>query len=154
MDCDQYIQVVAKHILKEETNSDFFYQLQTKPKLINIVLDCALTKQAEKLTKMQTGCRYMLEQGKNDQLKTMYSVFIRVPDTIQHIINCMGPYILDEGKKLVSNEENLKDPLKFTEALLTFKKQIDDLIVFSFNNDMLFQKARDGAFQEFMNTCK
>lgn len=27
MDCDQYIQVVAKHILKEETNSDFFYQL-------------------------------------------------------------------------------------------------------------------------------
>ena len=27
------------------------------------------------------------------------------------------------------------------------------MIVSSFNNDMLFQKARDASFQEFMNTC-
>lgn len=87
---------------------------------------------------MQTGCRYMFEQGKNDQLKTMYSVFIRVPNTVQHIINQMNPFILDVGKKLVTNEENLKDPLKFTQALLDFKKQMDDLIVYAFNNDMLF----------------
>jgi hypothetical protein len=66
MDCYQYIKVVAKHILKEETNSDFFYQMQTKPKLINIVLDSAVTRQAKKLTEMGTGCRYMFEQGKND----------------------------------------------------------------------------------------
>ena len=44
MDCYQYIKVVAKHILKEETNSDFFYQMQTKPKLIHIVLDSAVTR--------------------------------------------------------------------------------------------------------------
>jgi hypothetical protein len=81
MDCDQYIQVVAKHIAKEETNSDFLYQVQTKDKLIKIVLDRAVTVQAEKLTKMKTGCRYMLEQDKRDQLKTMYSVFDRVPGT-------------------------------------------------------------------------
>ena len=66
MDCDQYVQIVAKHIAKEETNSDFFYQVQTKSQLIHIVLDNAVTKQAKKLTEMQTGCRYMLEQGKND----------------------------------------------------------------------------------------
>ena len=56
----------------------------------------------------------MFEQEKNDQLKTMYSVFVRVPDTVQHIINCMNPFILDEGKKLVTDTDNLKDPLKFT----------------------------------------
>ena len=59
----------------------------------------------------------------------------------------MNPFILDVGKELVTNEENLKDPLKFTQALLDFKKQMDDLIVYAFNNDMLFQKARDASFQ-------
>ena len=44
MDCDQYIKIVAKHILKEETNSDFFYQVQTKKKLIDIVLDSVTRK--------------------------------------------------------------------------------------------------------------
>ena len=66
----------------------------------------------------------------------------------------MNKYILAVGKQIVSNEAYLKDPNRFTEELLAFKKQIDDVIIDSFKNDMLFQKARDASFQEFMNTCK
>jgi hypothetical protein len=46
MDCDQCIKNVAKYILKEETNSDFFCEKQTKDKLIDVVLDSAVTRQA------------------------------------------------------------------------------------------------------------
>ena len=91
-----------------------------------------------------------------EQLKTMYSIFARVPVEygIQHIINQMSLYITNEGKRIVTNDENLKDPNKFTANLLLFKKKIDILIEKSFNKNMLFQRARDLAFQDFMNTCK
>lgn len=53
----------------------------------------------------------------------MYSVFNRVPEEVgkKHIIFYMKQYILAEGSKIVKNEENLKDPNKFTNALLDFK---------------------------------
>ena len=58
----------------------------------------------------------------------------------------MKEFILIEGKKIVTHEENLKDPKLFTTALLGFKKQIDNLIDYSFRNDILMQKARDSSF--------
>ena len=48
-------------------------------------------------------------------------------------------------------ENNVKDPHLFTEKLLEFKAEIDELVNYSFTNQMMFQKARDNSFQEFMN---
>lgn len=63
----------------------------------------------------------------------------------------MNPYILERGQKIVMEESNVKDPHLFTEKLLEFKLEIDELVNYSFTNQMMFQKARDNAFQEFMN---
>jgi len=46
---------------------------------------------------MNTGCTFMFENDKNEELKTMYGVFTRVPETLQHIINRMEPYIKTTG---------------------------------------------------------
>ena len=80
----------------------------------------------------------MFTENKIEQLSMMYHVFNRTPSTLVHIINKMNPYILLEGSKIVKNEENLKDPNKFTLKLLEFKSQMDDLIDQAFNNDMRF----------------
>jgi hypothetical protein len=48
----------------------------------------------------------------------------------------MVPYIECEGKKIITKSENLKDPIKFTEELLTLKEDIDNLIMCSFGNDI------------------
>jgi len=103
----------------------------------------AIRQQAKRLTEMNTGCTFMFENDKDEQLKTMYGVFTRVPGTTDHMIHLMEPYIKTVGQAIVTNEDNVKDPLKFTEALLVFKKKIDDLITFAFDNDLNFQKARD-----------
>ena len=63
----------------------------------------------------------------------------------------MQPYIEQEGSKIVMNEENQKDPNKFTEKLLKFKEDMDNLIQEAFSNDIKFQKSRDQSFQNFMN---
>ena len=48
-------------------------------------------------------------------------------------------------------ENNVKDPHKFTKELLAFKAEMDEMVQHSFANQMMFQKARDNSFQEFMN---
>ncbi len=50
----------------------------------------------------------------------------------------MTDYILEQGTQKVENEEFLKDPIKFTLALLKFKQNIDEIVVTSFDSDMIF----------------
>jgi hypothetical protein len=50
----------------------------------------------------------------------------------------MNPYIMQEGRKIIKDEANLKDPDQFTSHLLKFKQQMDDLIENAFQNDMKF----------------
>ena len=63
----------------------------------------------------------------------------------------MGSYITSTGKKLVENEENIKDPNKFTTNLLLFMHKLDNIIVHLFDNNILFIKQKDTDFQEFFN---
>ena len=50
---------------------------------------------------MNTGCTFMFENDKDDQLKTMYGVFSRVPGTCDHMIRLMEPYIKNVGQGIV-----------------------------------------------------
>ncbi len=50
----------------------------------------------------------------------------------------MNPYIIERGKKIVMDESNVKDPLTFTKKLLEFKAEIDELVSYSFSNQMMF----------------
>lgn len=70
----------------------------------------------------------MFNERKVDQLTIMYKVFYRVEKTLTFIIKQMQPYIEQEGGKIVMNEDNQKDPNKFTEKLLKFKEDMDNLI--------------------------
>ena len=40
----------------------------------------------------------------------------------------MTPYITQEGFKLIKDEANLKNPIKFTQGLLDFKSEIDKVV--------------------------
>ena len=81
----------------------------------------------------------------------MYDVFLRVETTLKFMIQKMDPFIMQEGKKIIKNETLQKEPIKFTIQLLELKAEMDNIISIAFNNDMRFQKARDVAFQNFMN---
>ena len=45
----------------------------------------------------------------------------------------------------------MKNALVFTEKLLSLRAETEFLLQNALNNDMRFQKARDLAFQNFMN---
>lgn len=98
-------------------------QYETKGKIISIIeTELILNKAQAVILKEATGCKFMFNERKVDQLTIMYKVFSRCEQTLKYIIDQMNPYIMQEGGKIVGNEENQKDPIKFTEQLLEFKK--------------------------------
>lgn len=97
-----------------------------------------ITKMAEAVSSKDTGCVYMFQQKNLDELKLLYEIFKRDTNTFGLIIQKMTPYILDRGSKIVMDENNVKDPHMFTEKLLDFKREIDELVEYSFSNTMIF----------------
>ena len=106
--------------------------------MLKIVEMELITKMAEMVSSKESGCVYMFEQKNLNELKLLYDIFKRDQNTFGLIIQKMNPYILDRGQKIVMDENNVKDPHLFTEKLLEFKAEIDELVNHSFANQMMF----------------
>jgi len=92
--CHEYILKVNQHLRKEEENADMFLQPETKQRIVEITLREVVENQAEQLTLKESGCEYMFNERKIDQLTMMYNVYSRVEKTLKYIINKMNPYIM------------------------------------------------------------
>ena len=119
--------------------------------MLDIVILEMVTNMGEQAAAKDTGCVHMFEQSQKEELKLLFEVFRRDEATFAHIINAMTPYIKASGEAMVNDRENLKDPDQFTQKLIELKAQIDEMISYSFDNHMQFQKARDQTFTAFMN---
>lgn len=62
----------------------------------------------------------------------MFRVFKRVEATLKYIIQKMAPYIESRGEKIVTDDSLLKDPIEFTSKLLALKKEMDEMVEYSF----------------------
>ena len=65
-------------------------------------------------------------------------MFSHDQQTYDLIIQKMKPFIIETGNKIVQSEECLKDPILFTQKLLQFKAQVDELVLYSFDNNIAF----------------
>lgn len=77
MNCPEYLSEVNKHLTHEEMNADYWLQPETKPKMLQKVENEVVTKPAESVVEKDTGCRYMFEHSRLDELKLLYKVLKR-----------------------------------------------------------------------------
>lgn len=81
----------------------------------------------------------------------MYKVYSRVPETFAYIKVHMKPYLIKRGQAITNDKQLTAKAISYTEKLLDLKSESDELVKYSFQNDIEFQKCRDEAFQLFMN---
>jgi cullin 3 len=93
----------------------------------------------------------MIKNGRKDELKLLYKCFVREDTNLSKIIHCLNEYIEEKGKSIVTDEKLQAEPENFSQKLLDFKAEIDDLIIHSFSSNLRFEKGRDTSFQQFMN---
>ena len=114
--------------------------------MLNIVVNELISKMADEVSSKDTGCIYMFQHKRLEELKLLFDVFKRDSRTFGLVIQKMNPYIMERGRRLVNDENLVKNPIEFTQKLLDFKFEIDEMVCQSFSNQMLFQKARDNSF--------
>uniref|UniRef100_A0A8C5FRR7 Cullin family profile domain-containing protein n=1 Tax=Gadus morhua TaxID=8049 RepID=A0A8C5FRR7_GADMO len=78
-------------------------------------------------------------------------LFSRVPNGLKTMCECMSSYLREQGKALVSEEGEGKNPVDYIQGLLDLKTRFDRFLQESFNNDRLFKQTIAGDFEYFLN---
>lgn len=152
--CPEYVNSALAAIKKEEDKVLNFLDKETRPKLLSSLEEVLVERHAQALTeKDKTGVVDMFKDKRQDELKKLYILLSKRPNTLHFIYEKMKPYIELRGKAVVEDKEVLKDPIIFATKLMELKREIDSMVQTAFKNDASFMQTRDRAFQNFMNEC-
>ena len=151
MSANEYIVSQLKYLHEENIRKNEYISHIYHDKIDKINYKFLIGENAEELAKMDTGISYMLTNKRNDELKRAYDLISLYPQSLIIIINAFQPYIKKMGEDISKNKEISKDPKKFIPKLISFKKEIDNLIKYCFRNNPDFQNSKNKAFFKFMN---
>jgi len=152
--CPEYVEQALISLRREEEKVLNFLDKETCPKLLDALEIVLIEDKAQALTeKERTGVNDMFKGNRYEELRKLYTLFLRKEKTLCCIYDKMKPYIEERGKAVVNNSEVLTDPVLFVNKLLALKKEMDIMVHESFQNHQLFMQTRDRAFQNFMNDC-
>lgn len=94
----EYLKHLNKSFEEEEKNADEWFDPVTKVKIVNIMVETLISKNAEAVCDKDTGCDMMFREEKLDELENLFRHFKRDPHAYKHIINKMSPYLLEIGE--------------------------------------------------------
>ena len=115
MSCPEFLSAAKQALEEEENRADQVLDLSTKTKLLSIVEEELIKNHAQTLADMnQTGCLSMFQHSRLEELKLIFEIFKRVPETLTRITERMGPYIETRGEKIVKDQSLQQEAIEFT----------------------------------------
>ncbi|EAR92331.1 cullin family protein (macronuclear) [Tetrahymena thermophila SB210] len=155
----EYVEQALKSLQKEEEIAQYFYSKSQKI-IVNRIEQIVIQQQSETLANNeQTGLYSMLKEKKENEMKNLYKLFKRVAETLDHVAKKLGQYINYHGNIFNEQSDSRKSEgvtqkdiaVEFVQKVFALKKECDHLVQDVFNQDITIQKARDNAFQNFLN---
>lgn len=151
MSGQEYISSQLKYLHEENIRKNEYINPNYHKDIDKINYSFLVASNAEELAKMDTGIAYMLTNKRNDELKQAYDLLSLNPESLKVIANVFHPYIKKRGEEIGKNKEISKDPKLFIPQLISFKKEMDNLIQSCFSNNLEFQNTKNRSFIKFMN---
>jgi cullin 1 len=154
--------IKAEQALTEESQRvQNYLNKETEPKLLRVCETDLLEKhERELLDKEGSGCKFLLQNDKSEDLSRMFRLFQRVPEGLPPIATLVKGHIETMGHEVVNNreaeiqnepkKESTSDP-SFVKALLALHDKYRGVVNNEFAGNALFQKALKEAFVEFIN---
>ncbi|XP_064229010.1 cullin-3 isoform X1 [Aotus nancymaae] len=147
-----YIKKVEARINEEIERVMHCLDKSTEEPIVKVVERELISKHMKTIVEMEnSGLVHMLKNGKTEDLACMYKLFSRVPNGLKTMCDCMSSYLREQGKALVSEEGEGKNPVDYIQGLLDLKSRFDRFLLESFNNDRLFKQTIAGDFEYFLN---
>ena len=114
--CTEYLKKVEARLSEEVARVRNYLHASTKPKLQHIIESELISAHASVLVESNdSGFRALLKQSgdKMDDLKRMYTLFIRVPATLNLLRGALHEHARAAGHMLVNDEAKAKEPVEF-----------------------------------------
>nr|4AP2_B Chain B, CULLIN-3 [Homo sapiens] len=147
-----YIKKVEARINEEIERVMHCLDKSTEEPIVKVVERELISKHMKTIVEMEnSGLVHMLKNGKTEDLGCMYKLFSRVPNGLKTMCECMSSYLREQGKALVSEEGEGKNPVDYRQGLDDLKSRFDRFLLESFNNDRLFKQTIAGDFEYFLN---
>lgn len=162
-----YLEYAQRRLAQEQRRLDDYLWHSTRPKLLKLVCSRLLFDHGLELVEADSGVRYMLQNDADQDLGRMYTLFSRVGDkrawenpngsrfthfTLQEVLcETLKAHVVAEGSRLVTDQEQSKDPVAFVETLLTMRDKYSRIVRTAFQGHRFFFKALKEAFEHFVN---
>ena len=149
MSAPKYILSQLKYLNEEKIRQKEYINSRYHSKINEINYKYLIGENAEEISKMDTGISFMFNAKKYEELKNTYQLFKLYPPSLKVIISSFQLYIIKRGEEISQNKEITKDPKKFIPQLISFKKEMDNLVLECFENHPQFQDNENMAFSLF-----
>lgn len=150
--CSDYLKKAEKRIREEKTRVENYLHETTMEKIQELCDEEWILAHYKTLIHMEnSGCSWMFEHDKVQDLERMFCLFTRVPQTLKEVQRVMMDCICESGRDILSDPEKVKDPVSFISAILHLKHKYDQFVRESFKESRDFQMSLKQAFESFLN---
>lgn len=151
MSVPEYVRSCLKYFDEEENRKIEFIHKNFHRIIHEINLRNLITTKTKELAKKDTGINFMLKNRKDQELKDMYLLVSKDPDSFKCMTDELDPYIREKGDELNQNKDISRDPKLLISELIKLKLNIDTLVEFAFDGNQIFQNCKKNAFSIFLN---
>jgi len=150
--CPEYMRKAEDRLEQERRRAQLYLDPSTEAKLMASVEKSWIDEHSSKMVSMaNSGFFSMLRDDRIADLKRMYALFSRVPNTLQKMRDALAKEVIETGRALVGEESPHRSPIDFVKALLAMHEKYTKVLTGAFGNDKLFQKTLKTAFEDFVN---
>eukprot|EP00744_Colponema_vietnamica_P001479 GILI01002448.1.p1 GENE.GILI01002448.1~~GILI01002448.1.p1 ORF type:complete len:735 (+),score=195.81 GILI01002448.1:139-2343(+) len=148
----EYLKKAEARLREEHQRVQNYLDSSTESKLKDVVEKELITTYAKTLVENESsGCISMFKDKKTEDLARMFSLFSRVPSTLEDVKAALSKHVRDQGLSIVNDQEKLKEPVSYIQSLLDLKDAVDSIVRDAFRNDKAFQKVVKDSFEHFCN---
>ena len=150
MSVPEYVLSQLEYISEEKERQKIFINPKYHKKINTKNYKYLIGEVMNELVHMDTGIENMLKTKNEAQLANIYKLFKLYPDSLKEITEEFLPYIEAGGNAIYNDKEISTNPLIFIPVLISFKKQMDSLVINCFENNKTFQDVKNKAFSFIM----
>jgi len=149
--CTEFLRKAEARLKEEKERVQLYLSEPTETLVLSILDSVFIESYSNVLIGMDTGCERMIRNQQIDDLRRLYQLFSRVPETLREISNCVGNFIQKEGKAILAENTHKKSPLELVNSLLNLRETFHDILNNAFNRGSMMETVMKISFENFIN---
>mmetsp|Transcript_9280 Transcript_9280/g.9281 ORF Transcript_9280/g.9281 Transcript_9280/m.9281 type:complete len:629 (-) Transcript_9280:43-1929(-) len=157
--CPDYLLKVERCLIEEMSRADHCLHPSSGQKIRSVFLDVMINIHETTILEKETGIAYLLNHHKTDDMHRLYRLTSELTNGLQPIAQAVTKYIKEQGQGIIKQKlakiaidkkESPEDP-EFVNAFMNAQEKFKSLISECFQNNSIFQRALNSAFEELVN---